>query len=76
MRFAGRVFKSGRFWAIEVPMLIVFSQGRTKLSFLPKVRSNSSSLRAAPESRQLEFERHLTGGRVDVQHAAVRGGGL
>ena len=30
MRFAGRVFKSGRFWAIEVPMLTVFSQGRTK----------------------------------------------
>lgn len=30
MRFAGRVFKSGRYWAIEVPMLTVFSQGRTK----------------------------------------------
>ncbi len=30
MRFAGRVFKSGRYWAIEVPILTVVSQGRTK----------------------------------------------
>ncbi len=30
MRFAGRVFKSGRYWAIEVPMLGVVTQGRTK----------------------------------------------
>ena len=30
MRFAGRVFKSGRYWAIEVPILGVASQGRTK----------------------------------------------
>jgi hypothetical protein len=30
MRFAGRVFKSGQYWAIEVPILTVFSQGRTK----------------------------------------------
>lgn len=30
MRFAGRIFKSGRFWAIEVPILDVFTQGRTK----------------------------------------------
>jgi hypothetical protein len=30
MRFTGRVFKSGRYWAIEVPILTVVSQGRTK----------------------------------------------
>lgn len=30
MRFAGRVFKTGKFWAIEVPILDVGSQGRTK----------------------------------------------
>lgn len=30
MRFAGKVFKSGRHWAIEVPILNVVSQGRTK----------------------------------------------
>lgn len=30
MRFAGRIFKSGKFWAIEVPILDVVTQGRTK----------------------------------------------
>ncbi len=30
MRFAGRVFKTGHYWAIEVPILGVVTQGRTK----------------------------------------------
>ncbi len=30
MRFEGRVFKSGRYWAIEVPILSVVTQGQTK----------------------------------------------
>jgi DNA-binding transcriptional regulator YiaG len=30
MRFSGRVFRSGRHWAIEVPILSVTTQGRTK----------------------------------------------
>jgi len=30
MRLAGRVFKTGKFWAIEVPILGVTTQGRTK----------------------------------------------
>ena len=30
MRFAGQVFKSGKYWAIEVPILSVVTQGRTK----------------------------------------------
>jgi hypothetical protein len=30
MRLSGRVFKSERFWAIEVPILNVVTQGRTK----------------------------------------------
>jgi transcriptional regulator with XRE-family HTH domain len=29
MRFAGRAFKSGKFWAAEVPILGVFTQGRS-----------------------------------------------
>jgi transcriptional regulator with XRE-family HTH domain len=29
MRFAGRAFKSGRYWAAEVPILDVFTQGRS-----------------------------------------------
>ena len=30
MRFAGRVFRENRYWAIEVPILGIFTQGRTK----------------------------------------------
>ena len=30
MRFEGRVFKSGQYWAIEVPILSVVTQGQTK----------------------------------------------
>ena len=30
MRFSGRIFKTGRFWAIEVPILGVTTQGRTR----------------------------------------------
>jgi len=30
MRFDGRVFKAGRYWAVEVPILGIASQGRSK----------------------------------------------
>lgn len=30
MRFEGKVFKEGKYWAIEVPILGVVTQGRTK----------------------------------------------
>lgn len=30
MRFVGRVFKAGKYWAIEVPILDVVTQGRTR----------------------------------------------
>ena len=30
MRFDGRVFKAGRYWAVEVPILGVVSQARSK----------------------------------------------
>jgi len=30
MRLSGRVFKSGKFWVIEVPILGVVTQGYTK----------------------------------------------
>lgn len=30
MRFTGRVFKLGKFWVIEVPILDIATQGRTK----------------------------------------------
>ena len=30
MRFAGNITREGKFWAIEVPILEVFTQGRTR----------------------------------------------
>jgi predicted RNase H-like HicB family nuclease len=30
MRYAGRISRQGRFWAAEVPVLHVYTQGRTK----------------------------------------------
>jgi len=30
MRFRGRVFKKGRYWAIEIPILDIVTQGKTK----------------------------------------------
>jgi DNA-binding XRE family transcriptional regulator len=30
MRYAGRILKSGKYWAIEVPILDVLTQGRTR----------------------------------------------
>jgi hypothetical protein len=30
MRFEGRVFKAGRFWAVEIPILAIATQGRSK----------------------------------------------
>jgi hypothetical protein len=30
MRFTGRVFRSGKFWAIDIPILDIATQGRTK----------------------------------------------
>jgi hypothetical protein len=37
MRFAGRVFKAGKYWAVEVPLLDVVSQGRTKKEALAMI---------------------------------------
>ena len=38
MRFAGRVVKAGKWWAIEVPDLGAFSQGRTKKEAYAMIR--------------------------------------
>jgi DNA-binding XRE family transcriptional regulator len=37
MRLAGRVFKVGRHWAVEVPMLGVVTQGRTRKEALEMI---------------------------------------
>ena len=38
MRFAGRVAKTGKWWAIEVPDLGAFSQGKTKKEAYAMIR--------------------------------------
>jgi predicted RNase H-like HicB family nuclease len=30
MRIEGRILKSGKFWAVEAPLLVLFTQGRTR----------------------------------------------
>ena len=37
MRFEGRVFKVGRYWAVEVPILGVVTQGRTRKEALEMI---------------------------------------
>jgi len=48
MRFAGRVFKIGRYWAVEVPILEVVSQGRTKKDALDMIADAVESLANKP----------------------------
>ena len=44
MRFAGRVFKVGKFWAVEVPILELVTQGRTKKEALEMIADAVESL--------------------------------
>lgn len=44
MRFAGRVFKMGRRWAIEIPILGVTTQGRTRRDALEMIADAIESL--------------------------------
>ena len=44
MRFEGRVFKQGRYWAIEVPVLGLVTQGRTKKDALAMIADAIESL--------------------------------
>lgn len=44
MRFEGRVFKVGRHWAVEVPILGVVSQGRTRSDALEMIADAVESL--------------------------------
>ncbi len=44
MRFIGRVFKCGKFWAIEVPILDVVTQGRTKIEAYEMIADAIESL--------------------------------
>ena len=44
MRFAGRVFREDRYWAIEVPILGIVTQGRTKKEALKMIADAVESL--------------------------------
>ena len=54
MRFAGRVFRVGKHWAVEVPLLDVVSQGHTKKDALEMIADAIESLTSK------------TGFRVDI----------
>ena len=49
MRFAGRVFKEGKFWAIEVPILGIVTQGRTKKDAFEMIADAIEALVNKPE---------------------------
>ncbi len=44
MRFAGRVFKSGKYWAIEVPILGIVTQGHSKKDAFDMIVNSIESL--------------------------------
>lgn len=48
MRFAGRIFRVERYWAVEVPILEVVSQGRTKKDALEMIADAIESLANRP----------------------------
>jgi DNA-binding transcriptional regulator YiaG len=48
MRFAGRVFRVAPYWAVEVPILEVVSQGRTRKDALAMIADAVESLANEP----------------------------
>jgi predicted RNase H-like HicB family nuclease len=55
MRFAGRVFKEGRFWAVEVPLLAVATQGKSLSDALEMIADAVEELVAAPDFKAHVF---------------------
>jgi len=51
MRFVGRVFKAGRQWAIEVPILGVVTQGRTRKDAFAMIADAIEALAHQPALR-------------------------
>lgn len=51
MRFAGRVFKVGKQWAVEIPLLGVVSQGKTKKKALEMIADAVEALANRSEFR-------------------------
>jgi hypothetical protein len=53
MRFAGRVFRVYRYWAVEVPILEVVTQGRTRKSAPCCLRRPTGAGKSSGDSRSL-----------------------
>ena len=49
MRFAGRVYKDGKFWLAEVPVLDAMTQGRTRLEAFAMLADLLETLVDRPE---------------------------
>ena len=71
MRLAGRVFKVGRYWAVEVPMLGVVTQGRTRKEALEMI---ADAIETLANTRAFRVEVFPGGGgyfEVGSRHVAV-----
>lgn len=44
MRFCGKVYKDGKFWLVEVPILDAMTQGRTRIEALAMIKDLLESL--------------------------------
>lgn len=55
MRFRGRLEKAGSFWAVEVPILDVATQGRTKKEALEMIADAVESLANKPGFKAVVF---------------------
>lgn len=73
MRLSGRVYKDGKFWLAELPLLDAMTQGRTRKDAFAMVRDLLESLANRPGFRvtvhpgkQGEFEVGSTDARVLV----------
>ncbi|MBM3305993.1 MAG: helix-turn-helix domain-containing protein [Candidatus Aminicenantes bacterium] len=61
MRFVGNVFKAGKFWAIEIPILDIATQGRTKKEAYEMIADAVESL---VDKKGFEVRVHGTKGRI------------
>ena len=42
MRFSGKIFKDGKFWLVEIPILDLMTQGKTKKEALRALKRRVS----------------------------------
>lgn len=71
MRFSGRVFKVGRFWAIEVPVLEVVTQGHTRKEAFEMIADAIETLVNKPGFRVRVYKRRDEYFEIDANDQAV-----